>query len=408
MLIIGLMSGTSADGVDAALVFLSGEGPRTRVRLIAHCHSQFSVGMREEVILACDPATTRTDRLCALNTALAHEYARAATGVAEAGSTPLSDVDAVACHGQTIWHQPTALPIGPGAWRGTTQIGSPAALAHALGVPVVSDFRSADMAAGGQGAPLVPFADVVLFADVPGARAVQNIGGIANVTYLPPRADLDDVIAFDTGPGNMVIDAVVSAVTCGDRAYDAAGAMAALGRPDQGIVRTLMAEEPFFAQPPPKSTGRETFGRRFVTERFLPVCRGKGLRDEDTVSTATEFTVQSIADAYRRWVLPKGELDVVVLGGGGARNRTLRSRLSSELAPARVATHADFGIPDEAKEAVAFAILAYESLHGRPSNVPSATGASRHVVLGSVTPAPGRPWPTSDLVPEGRSSGRHG
>ncbi len=408
MLIVGLMSGTSADGVDAALVSLSGQGRRTRVRLIAHRHTVFSSSLREEILRACDPATARSDRICVLNTALAHEYARAASEVAAAAGASLGDVAAVACHGQTIWHQPSALQIADGAWRGTMQIGSPAALAQAVGVPVISDFRSADLAAGGQGAPLVPFADFVLFSEVPGGRAVQNLGGIANVTYLPAEAETGDVIAFDTGPGNMVIDGAVGILTGGDRTYDVNGEMAACGHPSEDIVATLMAEEPFFALAPPKSTGREMFGRHFTMDRLLPLCRSRGLSDEDTVATATELTVQSIADAYRRWLLPRGALDMVVLGGGGARNLTLRSRLASELAPARIATHADFGIPDEAKEAVAFAILAYETLHGRASNVPSATGASRPVVLGSVTPAPGRPWPMADTAPHDATSDRNG
>lgn len=400
MRIVGLMSGTSADGVDAALVEIEGSGLQADVRLCAHLHGAFGAAMRREILMACEPRSCRVDRVCALHTALGHSYAAAVRGVASEAGVPLSAVDAVACHGQTIWHQPTPLEVAGGAWPGTTQIGSPAELAAAVGIPVVSDFRSADMAAGGQGAPLVPYADVLLFADRCHARAVQNLGGIANVTYVPAGGDLAGVAAFDTGPGNMVIDAVVRHFSRGRRTYDRDGAMARRGTPDAGVIDALLSGEPFFTQSPPKSTGRELFGRRFVLERFLPMCRAARLSAEDTVATATALTARSIAEAYRRWLLPRGGLDLVILGGGGARNTTLRSMLALELSkivsgctPLRVTTHEEFGIPDEAKEAMAFAILAYETLHGRPSNVPSATGARRPAVLGSVTPAPGRPWP---------------
>lgn len=393
MRIIGIMSGTSVDAVDAALVEFREQDGKSTVQLLAFVALPFSSNLRRSILDACDLDRNRVDRTCVLGTALAHQYAEAARQVAREAGVSLIEVDAIACHGQTIWHQPEPLAIGDRAYRGTMQIGSSAVLAAETGVPVVSDFRSADMAAGGQGAPLVPYADFVLFGDSREHRAVQNIGGIANVTHLPAGGDLSSVTAFDTGPGNMVVDEVVRTLTGGNEQFDRDGHLAAAGTPDMKLVNELMDRVPFFSMPPPKSTGRELFGRAFVHEQFLPSARGRGLTLTDMVATATALTAYSIATAYERWLRPRGYPARVIVGGGGVHNQTLMAMLRRFVSPAVFETHADHGIPDDAKEAIAFAILAHATLQGKPANVPSATGARYPAILGSVTPAPGRGFP---------------
>ena len=388
MLIIGLMSGTSADGVDAALVDIGGESRAETARCLAVAYHPYADRLRSAVLEQCARTSSDVSTLCILATALAIQYAAAAATVAERAGISLADVTAIACHGQTVWHQPDPVADLGGAHRGTMQIGSAPFLAAATGCAVVSDFRTADMAAGGQGAPLVPYADWVLLGTTGAPRAVQNIGGIANVTYLPASGNLSEVLAFDTGPGNMVIDCVAGILSNGAVRYDEAGMWSAQGRPDYDIVERLIADERFFAAPPPKSTGRELFGREFVEHRFLPVCERHGLFHADTMATATALTAVSIELAYRRWLYPLGRPETVIVGGGGVHNRTLMRMLSDRLAPSRISTHEAFGIPDDFKEAVAFAILAYETLHGRPSNVPAATGAAYPCILGSVTMPP--------------------
>ncbi len=387
MNVIGLMSGTSADGVDAALVTIEGVAPDVRVQLRAFTCVPFAPALRDEILAACDRKTAALDRLCVLSFALGEEYAKAARAVAESASCSLAEVAAIACHGQTVWHQPNPLRCGAGEYRGTMQLGNAAVLAARTGCTVVSDFRSADMAAEGQGAPLIPYADWALLSSPVEARAVQNIGGIANVTYLPAGCSAEGVVAFDTGPGNMVIDAVMSELTGGALTYDDGGEMAASGTASDVVVADVLASHPFFRRPPPKSTGREEFGWPFVRETFLPRCVAAGLSDADIVATATSLTVEAIADAYRRWIPADAWPRAVIVGGGGARNRTLMALLAERLAPARLTTHAEFGIPDDAKEAIGFALLGYETLCGRASNVPSATGAGYRAVLGSITPA---------------------
>lgn len=384
MLIIGLMSGTSADGIDAALVEVSGEGRSTELRLVHFLCLPHSPSMREAILRACDSATCRIPDLCGLNVALGERFAEAALAVAGSAGIPLGRVEAIACHGQTIWHQPEPMTIGDAEARGTLQIGEPAVIAARTGCQVISNFRAADMAEGGQGAPLVPYADWALFTSDEESRAVQNIGGIANVTYLPRSADLQDVIAFDTGPGNMVIDGLVRALSNGERHYDENGAWAARGVVNRGLLDELLSD-PYFSAPPPKTTGRERFGDSYA-RRFSQRAEQLGLSAEDTLATATALTSESIARSYESWLAPRGGADTIVMGGGGVHNKTLMKMLEERLAPARIATHDEFGIPDDAKEAVAFALLGYETLQGRPANVPSATGASRSVVLGSITP----------------------
>ena len=386
MLIIGLMSGTSADGIDAALVEIQGRARRIRIRLLGfQCHPH-DKPTRDAILRLCDPRRGRIPELCALDALLGKRFAKAARGVAESAGISLSEVDAIASHGQTIWHQPDALPIAGREGRGTLQIGNSAVIAAETSCTVVSDFRSADMAAGGQGAPLVPFADWAIFTSGRETRAVQNIGGIANVTFLTRGASLEQVLAFDTGPGNMLIDGVVRILSDGTLPYDRDGEWAATGAVNQAMLARLL-KHPYFRKPPPKTTGREMFGESYV-RRVIRQADRLGVSNQDLVATVTALTAESIARAYRRWLDKTDSIKTVIVGGGGAHNQTLMRMLSERMAPARLTTHEEFGIPTDAKEAIAFAILGYQTLRGRPSNVPSATGAAYPAILGSLTPPP--------------------
>jgi anhydro-N-acetylmuramic acid kinase len=314
------------------------------------------------------------EEICALNFALGAAFGSAAVACAREAGVPLQSISAIASHGQTIWHAP------PGAGRSTgstLQIGEPALIARATGRPVASNFRPADMALGGQGAPLVPVADHVLFGQRGRTVAVQNIGGMANVTVVTPRRD--EMIAFDTGPGNSLMDSAMQALM--SRAYDRDGSVARRGRADARLLGSLM-RTPFLRLVPPKSTGRETFGPALLARIMKQSGR---LRPEDMMATLAAFTAESIADAYERFIRPRHKIGEVLVSGGGALNRHLMDLLKSALAPLPVRPTTEVGIPVGAREAMAFAILAHESLMGRPGNLPSATGASAAVPLGSLT-----------------------
>ena len=373
MIVIGLISGTSADGTASAVVRIEGAPPTLRWELLAHRNVPHPPDLRAEIFRAFRPETGSVDRLCALNVRLGQAFADAAQQVAIAGGLSLDQIDLIGSHGQTVWHIPS------GAEASTLQLGEPAIIAELTGLPVVSNFRARDMAAGGQGAPLVPYLDKLLFAHPTRRRALQNIGGIGNVTYLAPPAP---EIAFDTGPGNMLMDYAATRATGGDWEYDRDGTIAAQGAVDAELLADLLAE-PYLRLPPPKTTGRELFGAQLgaqVWER----AKTRSLSDADILATLTAYTVRSIAQAYCNF-LP-GMPDEVIVSGGGALNSTLMGMLRDALSPAHVVTSDDLGLPAEAKEAVAFAVLAYETWHGRPGNLPTATGARRAVVLGSITP----------------------
>jgi len=373
------MSGTSADGIDAVVTEISGSGRGLRTRLLAHTHQPFARALRQHILHVCLQGTVA--EICELNFALGEQFARAALAAIRQAQRKPRDIAAIGSHGQTIHHLPNARVPS------TLQIGEPAVIAERTGITTVADFRVRDLAAGGQGAPLVAYADWALFTDNTRPRVVQNIGGIANLTFLPSRAKLADVIAFDTGPGNMVIDAVVSALTRARQTFDRDGRLAARGQVSEKLLRGLMAHQ-FLRRRPPKTTGREEFGEEFLAG-LLPSARRLRLRPQDIVATATAFTAWTIADAYRRFVFPRlknselGNLQII-LGGGGARNPTLRGMLARHIGAGELLTHEDFGIPNAAKEALAFAILAHETLNGRPGNVPTASGARRPVVLGKI------------------------
>jgi anhydro-N-acetylmuramic acid kinase len=370
MIVLGLMSGTSVDGIDAAVVSIDEADGELRVRLLGYQEQPHDERLRARVHTLFDPATARTDEISEVNVLLGEAFA--AAGAAALAAVGVQ-ADLVASHGQTVWHQVTE-----GRVTSTLQLGEPSTIAERLGATVVADFRPRDVAAGGQGAPLASYPDALLFADGRLTRAVQNLGGIGNVTYLPPAGTPADALAFDTGPANALIDHAVWRLTDGAVRFDADGAMAAGGKVDRTLLAELLAN-PYFALPPPKSTGRELFGAQMV-EPLL----ARGLAPDDLVATLTMLTVESIADSYRRF-LPC-QPDEVVLGGGGARNPTLRRWLAAALAPARLRDHDDFGLPSAGREAVYFAVLGYQAFHGRPNTVPACTGARHPVVMGKIVP----------------------
>ena len=386
--IVGLMSGTSVDGIDAALVELSGAQDAPEVRLLAFEDRPFPDAVRVGIFELFDPAKATVDKLGRMSYVLGELYAEAALSVISAAGLTPADVDAMASHGQTIWHAPDEVPFCGERARCTVQIGEGAVIAQRTGLVTVSDFRVADLAAGGQGAPLVPFTEYLLYRSTERTRLLQNIGGIGNMTVLPAGCAPEDVYAFDTGPGNMLIDAVVSAATEGRERYDRGGAMAARGHVDERLLDQLCAES-YYTLPLPKSTGRELFGTQYA-ERIFVWGREHGLSWQDLAATATELTAWSIADAYERYVLPKYKAAELLVGGGGSYNKTLLGRLAArfERFGVKVKTQEDLGFSSDAKEAVAFAILGDRCLAGLPNCLPGVTGAANASVMGKISLPP--------------------
>lgn len=388
--IIGIMSGTSLDGVDAVLVTIENDdtGKVTSVSLEDQVSLPYNAEMRARINALCIPGKSDINDLTCAHFGLSHWYAIAVDALIAKSGYDRSRIDAICMHGQTVWHAPVAQdfpgPDGPIPITGTLQIGTPSVVASQTGLPVISDFRAADMAEGGEGAPLAPYIDYLLFGKHGEGRAIQNIGGIGNVTVLPLSGNQDDIFAFDTGPGNMIMDTIVINGTKGAQTYDDGGSMAAQGIVSEKLVQLLMAD-PYFIRKPPKSTGREVYGQEF-TQRFLAVAKAEGLSFEDTLATATAFTAASIAQSYRDFVLPVTPLHTVVISGGGARNKTLLTMLRNRLPEGIEVTVSDaFGVPDQAREAMAFAVMGHESIMGRPGNLPAVTGARKAAVLGVIT-----------------------
>ncbi|MGA2426275.1 MAG: anhydro-N-acetylmuramic acid kinase [Terriglobales bacterium] len=405
MIVAGVMSGTSADGINVALVRPSADTGRARrpsphknqhlgFTLLAHAEYPFPAPVRRTILEMMNAELARVADLARLNFLLGELYAEA---VAKTARKYRVKLDLVGCHGQTLYHQGVAARFLGRKLAVTWQTGEGAVIAARLGVPVVSDFRPADIAAGGKGAPLVPFLDYLLYRDRRASRMAQdriaqNIGGIANLTAIPAGASLGQVLAFDSGPGNMVMDAVTEELF--GKRYDRDGKIAASGRVLDGVIAQLL-RAPFFRQKPPRTAGREEFGREYVRQ-FLQLCHGAS--KPDVVATATALTARSIAGAVQRFVMPRFALrptaarrkpsgHEMIVSGGGAKNPTLMTMLRHEIAPLGIGLHFsdEFGIPAEAKEAVAFALLAHETWHRRPSNVPSATGAQRAAILGKIS-----------------------
>jgi anhydro-N-acetylmuramic acid kinase len=354
---------------------------RPRLTLLAHEGFAFPAALRRAVLAAINAASTSTAELARLNWRLGLAYAEA---VSETVRRHKVKLDLIGCHGQTLYHQPRAQAYAGRRFGCTWQAGEAASIAAALGVPVVSNFRPADMLARGQGAPLVPMLDYVLFADAKRGRVLQNIGGIANLTAISAGAAADQVIAFDTGPGNMVIDALAQELFA--KPFDRNGALAAEGAVIAPVLAAAL-HNPYFQLKPPRTAGREQFGREYAA-KFMADCRRHSERPEDALATATALTAETIARSYKRFVRPKmkGEVDYIV-SGGGARNHTLMAMLAQRLEPlgCELAASEKFGLPAEAKEAAAFALLAWQTWHRLPGNVPAATGAARPAILGQVT-----------------------
>lgn len=381
MIVAGVMSGTSADGVDVALVKITSASGKRQIKLLGHHAVSYPAALRSAVLAAMDAKETSTAELARLNWRLGMAYAEAVR--AAVAKHPVK-LDLVGCHGQTAYHQAKAAAYAGRQVACTWQLGEPALIAAELRVPVVSNFRPADMAVGGQGAPLVPLLDFVLFAHTGRTRVLQNIGGIGNLTVIPAGGTAADLMAFDTGPGNMVMDALMERFF--QKKYDRGGSVAARGHVLDGVVKAVL-QEAYFGQRPPKSAGREQFGGAFVTE-FVRACEKAGGGQEDTVVTATALTAESIALAFDRFVKPltKGTAVDYILSGGGTRNATLIKMLRQRLEPlgCKVVMSDALGLPSQAKEAAAFALLAWQTWHGQPGNIPAATGAKRAVVLGEI------------------------
>jgi anhydro-N-acetylmuramic acid kinase len=379
MLIVGLMSGTSADGIDAALCEITGTPPHLRARIVHSITHPYPDGFQERILNACLPERSRVDTLCQLNADLGEHFAQAALHVIADAHLAPDQIDLIGSHGQTVWHM-----VQPdGRVSATLQITEAAVIAERTGITTISNFRPRDVAAGGQGAPLTSYADWLLLRHPDHWRAVQNIGGIGNVTFLPPISDPHSApLAFDTGPGNALIDAAVSLITNGVQSYDRDGLLAAQGQIDAAWLRELL-DHPYYRRIPPKTTGRELFGAT-MGETLVAAGRARELDDASIIATLTALTASSIAGAYHRFA--PAPIAETILGGGGARNPTLVALLRQRLQPTAVRNHEDIGLDSDNKEALVFALLAHETWHARPGTHPALTGAHHATVLGQITP----------------------
>jgi anhydro-N-acetylmuramic acid kinase len=416
MLVLGMMSGTSADGIDTALVKISGAPPNLKIKLLGHVKQNFPPSIRKEILRVAEQNPLTPGEFSQLHARLGHLYAEAALNACKQLKISPRKVELIGNHGQTIFHQGAPVNFLGAKTASTLQIGDGGTIAALTGITTVSDFRPADIALGGQGAPLVPYVDYLLWRDKKLGRVALNIGGIANLTVIPANAEPFDVFAFDTGPGNMLIDALIQHFTHGRQRYDKNAQLATQGNLVPQVLQTLL-NDPHLSQKPPKSTGREYFGASYI-QKILALGRQHHAKPNDLIRTATVFTALSVVDALHRFVLPKTKIHQLIVSGGGTNNPLLMAQLAVLLAPtdtpairsfpvgARNAVPASpstrtkpnievfpsdqLGIPVEAKEALAFAVLAYETFHQRPSNLPSATGATKPAILGKISYAPPR------------------
>ncbi|MGC8716807.1 MAG: anhydro-N-acetylmuramic acid kinase [bacterium] len=378
-IIVGLMSGTSADGVDASIVKIIGHSVNSKIELLHYYHYEYPKEIKELILKLFDLDTADIPLISGMNFLIGEVFAQVALEAIKRAGLSKSDVDIISSHGQTIFHSPYPQRLGDFKVRSTLQIGEGAVIAEKTGITTICDFRVRDIAAGGQGAPLVSFADWILFTSQTLTRGVLNIGGIANITILPQNATIDDIMAFDTGPGNMVIDEIINIITNGLMRFDKDGYIASMGNIDEELLEIAL-EHPYFGLPIPKTTGREVFGKSFA-RNIYESGKALGLSNEDIVATITTLTSRTISEAIRFF-----NVEEVIVGGGGAYNKTLIRMIRGELPDVKIKTHEDFGIPNQAKEALAFAILANEVVFNSPNNVPKATGAKRKVVLGKILP----------------------
>ncbi|HLZ50500.1 MAG TPA: anhydro-N-acetylmuramic acid kinase [Candidatus Acidoferrum sp.] len=390
MLVLGLMSGTSADGIDVALARISGAPPHLDAKLLGHTSSKFPPALRKEILRVAEQHPITAGELSQLNFRLGEVFAEAALAACRKFRVSPKRIALIGSHGQTIFHQGKPASYLGRPTASTLQIGEPSVIAASTGITTIADFRPADMAFGGQGAPLVPYADYLLYRHEKFGRVSLNLGGIANLTVIPAAATPEQVFAFDTGPANMLIDALVSHFTRGRQRYDKNAHLAGKGR-DVAPISSLLLKEPYLYEPPPKSTGREYFGKEYVA-KLIQLGRKYHAKPNDLIRTATWFTLASVRLAMELFVLPKTKVHQLIVSGGGANNPLIYSVLSEfyQHNGIEVVKSSHFGIPIDAKEAFAFALLAYETFHHRPSNLPSATGAHGPAILGKISYAPPR------------------
>ena len=385
--VIGMMSGTSADGIDAALVEVAGAPPALTTKFGGYFHSAFRPFVRERILRLANGAAAAMAEISELNFLIGQEFASTAIAACRKWGVAPKDIDLIGSHGQTVFHQGAKAKYqGKVRIPSTLQIGDISLIAARTGITTIGDFRPADMAAGGQGAPLIPFADYLLYGDSVRGRVALNIGGIANVTVIPARAKPEEVFAFDTGPGNMIVDALVEQSSRGRASFDRDSRMALSGRTIPELLVRLM-REPYLRQKPPKSTGRELFGEAYARD-LLEWGKRHHASAADVIRTATIFTPMSIADAFRRFIVPGTHVEELIVAGGGAHNPLMMAQVAASLPGVEVVSASRFGVPGEAKEAFGFALLAHETFHGRPGNLPSATGAKHPAVLGKIARAP--------------------
>jgi anhydro-N-acetylmuramic acid kinase len=399
-LILGLMSGTSADAIDVALANVDGAPPNLRPQLLAHTTIPFTQNVRREILRVAEQQTVSAGQLSQLNFRLGEIFAEAVVAACKQFHISSQRIDLIGSHGQTIFHQGQPAGYLGRPTASTLQIGEPSVIAARTGITTIGDFRPADIAVGGQGAPLVPYADYLLYRHAKLGRVSLNLGGIANITVIPVGAKPSQIFAFDTGPANMLIDALVAHFSRGRQRYDRNAALAMQGRPLPALVDALL-RDPYLKLPPPKSTGREYYGRTYF-QKLLALGRKHRAKPNDLIRAATLFTALSVVDALHRFVLRKTKIDQLIVSGGGASNPLIMAQLAAALATVssqkgqskqagiEVLPSSALGVPEDAKEAYAFALLAYESWHQRPSNLPSATGAHSPAILGKICYAPPR------------------
>lgn len=375
-LVIGLMSGTSKDGIDAAVVSLNGNGLNTKIELVEFLCFEYAADVRSRLDKLTQGCTIK--EISDLNFLIGDEFAKAALGVIGQAGISASDVDLIGSHGQTVYHNPPSYKDGTPS---TLQIGEIDLIAEKTGITTVGDFRTRDIAAGGEAAPLVPYLDYLLFRRPGKVSIAQNIGGIANATVV--TEDIDELIAFDTGPGNMLMDKIVQLATKGKEKYDMGGKLAAEGKVSQELLNRLLAD-PYYSHPPPKSTGEELFGQEMV-ETLYTYIENEMLSLEDMVATLLSLTAESIVASYKNFILPKYDVEEVIFSGGGCDNPILMDKLRSRIEPMKFATSNDYGIPTDAKEAVAFSVLANELISGNTNNLPAVTGAQTKVPMGKIS-----------------------
>jgi anhydro-N-acetylmuramic acid kinase len=388
MLVLGLMSGTSADGIDISLAEISGAPPNIHAKLLAHTSAKFPSPVRTEILRVAEQNHISAGELSQLNFRLGEIFADAALLACKKFRISPKKISLIGSHGQTVFHQGQPVKYLGAPTASTLQIGEPSIIATKTGITAVADFRPADIALGGQGAPLVPYADYLLYAHKTLGRISLNLGGIANITVLPANAKPSQVFAFDTGPANILIDALVSHFTHGRQRFDKNAHLAAQGRSIPALLDELM-RDPYLKLAPPKSTGREYYGHAYV-KKLLALAKKNRAQPNDLIRATTVFTALSVVDALHRFVLPETKIRQLIVSGGGAQNPLILGQLSATLTGTQVLPSMELGVPMDAKESFAFALLAYETFHQRPSNIPSATGAHAPAILGKISYAPPR------------------